>query len=229
MIPPNVRHTCLGCRLMLMVALCPHIAIGRSGGPQGFSGELDQHPTESQVAAFLREVAADRVAQVERDPQGQAVSLVLCRPYASDRGMILASQLRSLRSLTIQGQSMSTGYSEHGASSLHALTNLVTLKILCTGPLDSRFFKEVCRLRSLRELQLTAAMPPSREYRWIADLHRLERLGIANCTNFGDAEISVVTNLVKLKNLQLVNNAVTHHGTNVLKVLPGLTDVLFIK
>jgi hypothetical protein len=185
-------------------------------------------PTESQLWAFLRELEAEKVAEVEHDVQGKVVSLTLRRTHATDQGLVYASLLDSLRSLAIHGRPLPSDYSESAAASLRNLINLVSLKVLCTGPLQPGFFRELCALRNLRELQLTDATPPKEEYSYLARLSRLERLGLASCTNFGDTELTVVTNLANLRSLKLIANGVTQQGTNVLRGMQGLTNLVFI-
>lgn len=185
-------------------------------------------PTEAQILAFVKAAEADKVAEVVHDSRGEISSVTLRRGNATDQGLVYASRLRSLRSLTIHGRLLPTDYKEHTAACLRNLTNLVTLKVLCTGPLQPGFFRELCTLRNLRELQLTDAPPPRDEYSYMTGLMRLEKLGIASCTNFGNKELAGVTNLPNLRSLQLVGNAVTQDGTNVLGGMKRLTDVVFI-
>jgi len=215
--------------VILVATCCIGIALGQSEKRLESYQGLDQSPTDAEVGKFLAEVEWQSFGATERDARGWPASLTLVGVHAEDRNLILASRLTSLRNLVVHGRNAGTACTRNGAASLQALTNLTSVKLLCTGSLQPGVFQEVCRLGNLRELQLTAAMPPSDEYLCLSNLHGLRRLGIANCTNFGDAAIGVLTNLTELEAFELVNNAVSDRGTNVLKGLSHLKETLFIK
>jgi hypothetical protein len=215
--------------VLLALICCTAIVFGQSGKRLEANENLSKSSTLAEVRKFISDVEAQSLPEVEHDGEGWPRSLTLRGRYACDRSLVLASYASSLRSLTIQGTNTATACTERGVASLETLTNLTTLKILCTGPLQAGFFKGICQLRNLRELQLTAALPPSQEYLCLSKLNELRRLGIAHCTNFGDVEVGVLTNLTKLEALELVKNRVSYRGTNVLKSLPHLRDVVFIK
>jgi hypothetical protein len=183
-------------------------------------------PSEAQVQSFLQEMSNEKAARVSRNSQGEIISLELWGERATDLSLVMASRVVSLGSLTVGG-SQATNCTAVGASALRSFTNLATVKLLCAGNLKPGFFKEICQLQRLRKVQITQASPPVEEYACMAKLYQLEELGIAHCTNFGNAQLTVITNLTNLKSLELVANSVTPDGTNVLGTMRGLRVLRF--
>ena len=81
-------------------------------------------------------------------------------------------------------------------------------------------------MKELRQLGLVAAYPPAGEYFGLTNLHNLVELRVAHCTNFGDSEVSLLTNLPALKSLTLYSDGISREGTNVLRNMIGLTNVV---
>ncbi len=118
-------------------------------------------------------------------------------------------------------------WTRDGISQLHALTNLEKLRVLCVGPessLKSEVFKEICSLRGLKSLVLVSSYPQQPDYILLTNLQNLAELHISWATNFGDADLSSLTNLPKLRNVYFACDAISREGTNVFRYMPGLTD-----
>jgi hypothetical protein len=154
-----------------------------------------------------------------RDQDGKVISATLDTPNVNDQGLGLLSCLSSLRGLTMTRHQIIDRLTPKGISALARLSNLSTLKIRCFGRLDSGVFEEICKLRSLRELDLLLSIPPQREYRSITNLTNLAVLKISYCTNFGDQELCLLTNLTTLRNLGLSYDGFSPERTNVLACL----------
>lgn len=110
---------------------------------------------------------------------------------------------------------------------LGKLTNLVTLRVACVAPkpaLKNGVFEEICNLTGLKTLSLVAAYPERSEYVALTNLQTLAELNVSYATNFGDAELCLLTNLVNLRKLSISADAVSREGTNVLSRMQRLTN-----
>lgn len=105
------------------------------------------------------------------------------------------------------------------------MTNLTSMNIACGGLLKAGVFEEICKMKEVRELGLVAAYPPASEYFGLTNLHNMVELRVAYCTNFGDREVSMLTNLINLRSLTLYADGFSSEGTNVLRSMTGLTNV----
>lgn len=165
---------------------------------------------------------------LQRDEQGQVVSLVLSQRNATDESLSLVSTLPTLRELTIRGRGYpSNRWTLNGLAHLKRMTNLSTLRIAClaTEPdMNLQFLHEVSHLEQLRSLYLVAASQKTAEYSTLTNLQNLTTLLISYDTNFGNAELPLLTNLPNLKRVDLYWDGVTPHGTNVLSQMPSLTN-----
>jgi hypothetical protein len=166
---------------------------------------------------------------IQKDGQGQVVSLALRSRNATDQNLSLVSTLSRLQELTITGRGWpSNRWTLDGLSQLKRMTNLSTLGIGCLSPQPDKnpqFLHEVSRLQQLRSLSLVCASQETQEYSALTNLQNLTTLHISYDTNFGNAELSLLTNLPSLKSIDLYGASVTPKGTNVLSQMPGLTNV----
>jgi hypothetical protein len=188
-------------------------------------------PTNSELSALLQKVE-ENPEDLGRDRNGNVVSLALRGTNANNRALLLVSTFGFLQELVIQGRGRpDTGeWTREGIACLHNLTNLVSLRILCVAPqpaLKEGVFKEICNLRGLRSLSLVAACPERSDYVALSNLQNLAELRVSYATNFGDRELSSLTNLVNLRSLLIEWDAVSQQGTNVLSRMPHLTNATF--
>jgi hypothetical protein len=108
------------------------------------------------------------------------------------------------------------------------MTNLSALRIACLAfepDKNLQFLEDVSQLKQLRSLYLVCASQKKQEYFALTNLQNLTTLLVAYDTNFGNAELSLLTNLPNLKRVDLYADGVTPQGTNVLSQMPGLTNV----
>lgn len=203
------------------------VAQGSAEGKQG--AELTQS-TNQELAALLRRLEEGRNAgDVERDASGNVISVALRWTNANNRALFLVSTLDSLQQLMIQGRERpETGeWTREGISFLGKLTNLMTLRVACLGMkplLKDGVFEEICNLTGLQTLSLVAAYPERSEYAALTNLQNLAELNVSYATNFGDAELCLLTNLVNLRKLYISADAVSREGTNVLSRMQRLTN-----
>jgi hypothetical protein len=182
---------------------------------------------DSQLESLLKWVEEPYDSQ--KDGEGRVVFLALRSTNATDKNLSLVSTLQSLQELTIQGRGWpaSNRWSLEGISYLEKLTNLTTLRILCQAvppEINVQFLPEVSRLTKLRNLYLVAAPQEKQNYTSLTNLQNLVALHVSYDTNFGDAELSLLTNMPNLRNVDLFWNAVTPEGTNVLSRMSVLTN-----
>jgi len=82
--------------------------------------------------------------------------------------------------------------------------------------MNVQFLPAFSRLTRLSTLCLVAAPQEKQNYAALTNLQNLVALHVSYDTNFGDAELSMLTNLPKLQSLDLFWDGVTRNGTNVL-------------
>jgi hypothetical protein len=109
------------------------------------------------------------------------------------------------------------------------MTNLTTLRVACIAPkpaLEDGIFEEICNLRALKSLSLVSAYPERSVYVALTNLQNLAELNVSYATNFGGAELCLLTNLVNLRNLSIQYHAVSREGMNVLSRMQRLTNAM---
>lgn len=186
--------------------------------------------TDNELVSLLKEIE-EGPGDLVRDDKGKVISLALRPANVNDRALFLVSRIGSLQELVIQGRGKpETGeWTREGVASLGKLTNLTSLRVVCVAPLPALkegVFEEICMLRGLRSLSLVAACPERSEYGALSNLKNLTELQVSYATNFGDAELCLVTNLVNLKSLTISFDAVSRGGTNVLSRMRHLTNAI---
>jgi len=183
---------------------------------------------DHELAALLKQLE-ESTGDLRRDASGSVVSVALRSTNANNRALFLVSTLRSLQELTIQGRGRleTDEWTREGISCLGKLTNLVTLRVACIAlkpALKDGVFEEICNLKRLKTLSLVAAYPQRSEYVALTNLQDLAELHVSYATNFGDAELGTLTNLVNLRSLFIYFDAVSREGTNVLSRMQRLTN-----
>jgi hypothetical protein len=185
--------------------------------------ELDRQVALDSLLSSVEEI------DLQKDSQGHVVSLALGSRNTSDQSLSLVSTLSRLQELTIRGRGWpSNQWTLDGLAQLKRLTNLSTLRIACLAVepnMNLQFLHEVSRLDQLRSLYLVCASQKTHEYFALTNLQNLTTLFVSYDTNFGNAELSLLTNLPNLKHIDLYGDAVTSQGTNVLSQMRGLTIV----
>jgi hypothetical protein len=212
-----------GFALLLAVSLtCGFVHCGHA---EEFSIVASGQNTNSAWVWIRNEIEKGRTpGSWERDAKGDVVSLTLTSLLANDAGLDLFSKFGSVQKLRLQTSRLSPELTRQGISSLVRMTNLTSINIVCGGLLKAGVFEEICKMKELRELGLVAAYPPAREYFGLTNLHNLVELRVGYCTNFGDRELSLLTNLPALKSLTLYADGLSSESTNVLHSMTGLTN-----
>ena len=193
-------------------------------------------PTDDETTKLLKRVGEDRgflSEDLERDAKGNVCVLTLRSSNANDQALSLVTNLNSLRELGIYGRGWpETGeWTRDGISQLHKLPDLEKLRVACVAAkpsLETGVFKEICSLGGLKSLILVAASPQRPDYMFLTNLQNLVELNISWATNFGDAELSSLTNLPKLRSVYFYYDAISRRGTNVFRYTPGLTNITVI-
>jgi hypothetical protein len=181
----------------------------------------------ASVRALLLEIEATNPEDVQKDPAGDIISVVLRQGRANDHNLALVSTLGSVRRLAL-GPTRTAQPSPVGSESLTNLTNLVSLHVACSGSLPKGVFPAMCALKQLRDLNLCFACPPLGEYRAITNLQNLTELHVTYCTNFTDAQLALLASLPHLSTVELKYNALSSHATNILSGMGALTNISFV-
>lgn len=209
------------CIATLLAAASPSVRFSAQGGDSAAGMSV----APGSLGALLQEIEAANRDDIGRDPSGNVVSLTLRQGWANDYNLTLISGLNSLQRLVLV-LSRRAEPTEHGLASLGTLTNLVSLHLSCSGPLQAGFFRAACTLKRLRCLDLYAACPPAAEYKSLTNLQLLAELRVSYCPNFGDEQLSLVTNLTNLRSLELKADALSSEATNLLAGMRTLTNIL---
>jgi len=183
---------------------------------------------ESGLDSLLKRL--EESDDLQKDREGRVVGLALRSTNANDQNLSLVSTLQSLKELTIQGRGWPTSnrWTLEGISSLERMTNLTTLRILCQSVPENnvQFLPAFSRLTRLSTLYFVAAPQEKQNYTALTNLQNLVALHVSYDTNFGDAELSMLTNLPKLQSLDLFWDGVTRNGTNALSRMSSLTNAM---
>lgn len=213
--------------LALLLAASLTCGLTHCGHAEEFNIVASGQNTNSTWAWIWGEIEKGRrPGSWERDAKGDVVSLTLTSLLANDAGLDLFGKFGSLQKLRLQTSRLSPGLTRQGISSLVTMTNLTSINIACGGLLKAGVFEEICKMKKVRELGLVAAYPPASEYSGLTNLHNLVELRVGHCTNFGDRELSLLTNLPALKSLILYADGFSSEGTNVLVTMAGLTNAV---
>jgi len=180
--------------------------------------------TVSNVTALLQRVQAANPFDLETNSTGRILSVTLRQDLATDDTLTLITNLGSLRRLVIMPNRRGN-LTTRGISALSSLTNLVSLHLSCSGNLPEGVFREICNLTQIRCLALYGARPPESEYSGITNLQNLVQLNVTYCTNFGDRQLSLITNLPNLRSIEVWADALSAHATNLLARMNTLTNI----
>jgi hypothetical protein len=201
------------------------IASGQAPG----SAARNDLATKNDITSLLRNNPED----LKQDALGNVVFLALRGTNASDQNLSTAGTLPSIRELVIQGRGRrgTPSWTTDGISQLRKLPRLEKLRILCVSlepALETEVFQEICHLQGLRSLMLVAASPKQSDFAYLTNLQNLVELHINYATNFGDPELSLLTNLPNLKHVGFACDAISRDGTNVFDGMPGLTNTMVL-
>jgi len=199
------------CGILLMAAL-----------PIVLAQTTNSDDDQAKISRLLREIQLRSSSWVERDSNGNVVTLVLYQHLADNERIETASKIHSLHELQL---GFPTRVTKEGISHLIGMTNLSSVSLSCCPEFNPGVFEGICKIRGLRELSLVAARPPAKEYSAITNLQLLTVLQLGVGTNFGDHELSLLTNLPNLKSLEIGISGITSEGMKVLRQMKGLTNV----
>jgi hypothetical protein len=210
-------------------ALCSPLALGivAIAGWVLVNHSFEEEAPQAEVGAFLARIAAGNLVDVVRDSNSTVISIRLRQKDATDENLRLVSLIPTVRELVIQGRPAQGGLTTNGIRYLSRLTNLVTMRVCCMGFMGRGVLEEICKLRQLREVSLSAACAATHEYFMLSNLTRVSSLHISYCTNYSDAELIAIRQLPNLRSLELKWTGVTLGATNVLTGMPSLTNVAF--
>jgi len=180
----------------------------------------------TNLEVLLRRIEMAHPEDIGRDHGGNLAFVRLRQGSANDRNLMLVSAVGPLSSLALE-PTYRVQPTQAGIVALANLTNLVTLHVACSGPMEDGVFRAICNLNHLRTLRLTAAYPPrSSEYNSITNLQDLAELHVAYCTNFTDQQLALITNLPNLRSVELRADALSSQATNILSGMGTLTNVV---
>jgi hypothetical protein len=192
--------------------------------PVVFAQTTNFDDDQAKISQLLKEIERSESIPPKRDKNGEIVSLSLEQSLANDERIEIASKIHSLRELQL-------GYpkdiTKEGISHLVGMTNLSSMSLWCVRELKPGVFEEICKIQGLRKLSLSAVHPPAGEYAAITNLQLLTvlHIGLGDGTNFGDHQLSLLTNLHNLKSLDLGYSGITFEGMKILHQMTGLTNV----
>lgn len=195
-----------------------------------FGGENDTNISFATLD-IVKAIEAETPYGVTRDTNGLLIGLSIPSKYNDDRSLQLISEVESLRRLKINGTPSvhAPALTPVGIAYLERMSNLVSLEFACfqREGLNVGILTSASRLRQLREFYLYFSEAPSGEYNAITNMVNLTHLKVVWCSNFGDRELQLVTNLTSLTTLVLVDTGVSPRGTNVIKNSPSITNLYF--
>jgi hypothetical protein len=213
-------------RLFVAVFLATGVGLPACLSAQQAGPAVGASIAATNLAMLLHLIEAAHAEDIERDRLGKLGFVRLRQGWANDRNVTLVSAADSLRRLTLE-PTHAVQPTQIGIAALTNLSNLVTLHVACSGPMEDGVFRAICNLNHLRTLRLTAAYPlrPS-EYNSITNLQDLAELHVTYCTNFGDTQLALITNLPRLRSLELRADALSRQATNLLSGMRALTNVV---
>ena len=205
--------------LLVLAASQPETVSAQGGPPFGVPA------VAANVRELLQQIDDKHPESIKTDSTGHVVSLALPQGWANDNNLRLVSRIDSLQLLEL-APTRRAEPTQLGIVSLARRTNLVSLNLVCSGPLPEGVLRSVCSLNRLRSLSLAADYPPVSEYDSITNLQNLTELHVNCCTNFGDAQLTLITNLPNLRSLELRADALSSQATNVLFGMKTLTNLV---
>lgn len=212
-------------------ALCAAVLLTIVASRQGMLSAESDSPPDSPVPAanagvLLQRIETAHPEDIGRDQGGSFAFVRLRQGCANDRNLTLVSAVSSLSSLALE-PTRTVQPTQAGIAALAKLTNLVSLRVACSGPMEDGVFRGICSLNHLRILRLTAAYPwRSSEYNSITNLQDLAELHVAYCANFTDQQLVLITNLPNLRSIELRADGLSNQATNILAGMGRLTNVV---
>ena len=238
--PRQIARTREGCArfgpgrgfAVLVVAVLMGVGLAPSG--RGDKGE-DNGPVgtgrQSADARLLVGTIADQFpALVSRDTNGHVIALGLPSQYKDAHSISLICEIPSLRKLKIYGTPWvgTPVLTEASAKLLTRMTNVTSLSFDCFQQgLKKGVLVHASSMKQLEEFRLYFSDAPPGDYKYLKSMTNLTTLSIQWCKGFGDQQATVLTNLPRLRTLQLVATGLSPEGTNVLSACHALTNIWF--
>jgi len=183
------------------------------------------------AAELVKKIEVEFPRMATRDTNELLIGLSVPSKYNDDRSLRLISEIESIRALKLIGtpSANAPALTPVGIMYLERMSNLVSLEFFCyqKAGLNAGVLSTAAKITQLRDFYLYYSEAPSEEYNSVTNMMNLTSLRVVGCSNFGDAELRVVTNLAGLKTLVLNGTGVTHRGTNMLKDSLTITNVHF--
>ena len=211
----------LGCAIPILLSIgARYSALAQDANSGGVPPFL-----ATNLVSLLQQVETTNPDDIRRDAAGRVVALTLRQGFANESNLFLVSTLHSLQRLSML-TSRRAQPSESSISSLIDLTNLNTITFNCGGQLPGGVFRATCSLKGLQNLGLDGAYPPAAEYAAVTNLQELVGLRVTYCTNFSDQQLSFLTNLPKLKSIELWADSLSASAPNYFATLKKVTNFI---
>jgi hypothetical protein len=194
----------------------------------GCAISVEEGTTQCPVGAtqLIQKIQRLGPSYVKRSDDGSVVGLTIPRDLGTDDTLELVEKVSSLRDLKFCVNQDTSRFTQRGAQSLGALTNLATLRIWCANEFAPGVFYEIARLKGLEYLELVRSDAPQQDYVYLTNLSNLVELKLHMTPNFGDQHVPLFTNLVQLRSVTLLWTGVLGPGTNALQTMNNLTNLV---
>ena len=109
------------------------------------------------------------------------------------------------------------------------LPNLEKLNVACPQTLPDGSLEAICKISSLRSLNLFRSKTPAREYASLTNLTQLDHLVIGAAPGFGDNELRQLKALPSLKRLELHDVGISDAWAGIVRPFPALTNAVVVR
>jgi len=228
----RILRNYLGCRATPRLLALAFLCLAASGiATDEVAARAEDHGTNT-VSNLLQTLSARFPGTIDRNGLGAIVAIGIPSRFNDDHSLELLGSLCTVTQVVLFGGSKqweqgSPTLTERGIAFLAGMTNLTNLELACLQHLDGGVLRGVSDLSQLKRLTLYNVALSSEEYKWLSYATNLVRLEIQNCSNFGDHELCLLTNLTTLKDLRLLGTSVSPDATNIVSRMHSLTNTVF--
>lgn len=205
----------------VLVIACTAFSIGRAQSVQ--SGAESQAGAPATVTKLVETLEHDWSGSVERDPQGNVITLKITWRWCNDQTLALVAGLHELRELSLQGGGSKNKISRGGIRLLRQNTNLSSLSLGCYFTnLPAGIVPEIATLPHITEVRLAGVDLAEADYMVLATMTNLTAFQVYFGLSFGDDTLALFTNAPSLKNLVVQSRSLT---SNSIALLPGFRSL----
>jgi len=186
----------------------------------------EQNAASKEASKFLRDLETSSPDAVNRDKQGNCVSLRLMGTNVNPHAFSLISQCQSISHIYIYN-GKSAVLTASGIESLSSATNLNALDFMCGGELPPGVFEAATKLCKLRFIAFRSAYPSKQDFALLPRLTDLEELVLVSVPTFSDNETRILKQLGHLRKVRLEWTGVSEAEGRRLTNSMGLANIEF--